>query len=412
MGRARKGDRVSDRNYFDASRNRWRYRIIGAEGGFTYSESFSSEAASERERLKARDALDETAGRTIEEVVDEYDRLHLRIDQKNKDRTRETTLYRINIMLQNQAMPMSSLVPGSGQAFYDRLVYARICTETVEGQECGAEYQADKTARCPKGHEGKGRERYSAASHRNALNQARTFVRWCIEKKYLKVNIFDGVKGKGKKKKGKPQPTFDEVKQWYWYTYPRACRVGHEGDAAALLTYVFGMRTIEVVTRTVRDVDLGGDILHDKGKTEAGNRAFEVPAEIKPILLRLCKDKTPGQYLFGDGTAPRNRNWVTKHVKLNWRRLGIREYSAQSMRGLHSTTAYDAGATAAMIVRQMGHTTFEVTKGHYLAPGTVERSNTRRLMSIVRDAPDEGEGRRGPQRAPEPMSPSSDEKIK
>jgi len=73
---------------------------------------------------------------------------------------------------------------------------------------------------------------------------------------------------------------------------------------------LMGLRAKEIVERVVRDVDDDGRLLWiPESKTEAGRRAQEVPAVLKPYLLRLVEGKKPeeedlrgGAGTAGDGT--------------------------------------------------------------------------------------------------------------
>lgn len=57
---------------------------------------------------------------------------------------------------------------------------------------------------------------------------------------------------------------------------------------------------------------------------------------------------------------------------------------AHSMRGLHSTLAIEAGTTAHAVASSLGHESPAVTFRSYVAPGTAQRANTRRILTVLK----------------------------
>jgi hypothetical protein len=63
---------------------------------------------------------------------------------------------------------------------------------------------------------------------------------------------------------------------------------------------------------------------------------------------------------------------------------GVPEVVPHSMRGLHSTIAVERGATGKLVASAIGHTSFErITVPHYLAPGTAERAQARKVQKVL-----------------------------
>ena len=66
-----------------------------------------------------------------------------------------------------------------------------------------------------------------------------------------------------------------------------------------MVALLMGLRSGEIIARTVRDLDDGGHRLWiPTSKTEAGKRTVKVPDCLQPHLLRLARDKLPTAYLF------------------------------------------------------------------------------------------------------------------
>jgi hypothetical protein len=66
-------------------------------------------------------------------------------------------------------------------------------------------------------------------SHRNILAEAKTFLKWCTGKGYLRGNPLEGVQGTGKRRHGKPQLRIDEARKWQ----AKAEMLADEGDRFA-----------------------------------------------------------------------------------------------------------------------------------------------------------------------------------
>jgi integrase len=152
-------------------------------------------------------------------------------------------------------------------------------------------------------------EAYAADTHRNALGEVKTFLRFCVARRWLKASGFEGVKGKGKRRKGhdaKPQLTVDEARRFIKVCFAAAA-LGDQGAVAALMTLLMGLRRAEINSRTVRDVDMGGARLWVVGK--GGKRRYlKIIEDLRPLILQLCAGKAPTASLWdysrnGSGTG-------------------------------------------------------------------------------------------------------------
>lgn len=216
-------------------------------------------------------------------------------------------------------------------------------------------------------------------THRNMLAETKTFMNWCVAQGWVKRSPFASVKGVGKKRKGKPQLRFDEARKWYDAALELASV--EVGAIAAICTFVFGQRASEVARLAVRDLDDGGRLLWvADSKTEAGKRTLEVPDDLRPLLQQLTTGKAATEPLFGPG---RTRYWVYYWVQRVCDLARVQKVCAHAMRGLHSTTAVEHGATPKIVAAALGHTSAAVTERHYLAPGTTARATQRAALSVL-----------------------------
>jgi integrase len=216
-------------------------------------------------------------------------------------------------------------------------------------------------------------------THRNMLAETKTFISWCVEKGWIKRSPFASVKGVGKKRRGKTQLRFDEARKWYATAFDLA---GVEpGAVAAMATFAFGLRASEVAQLAVRDLDDGGRLLWvADSKTEAGKRTLQVPDDLRPLLQQLASGKAATEPLFGPG---RTRYWVYYWVQRVCELARVQKVCAHAMRGLHGSTAVEAGATPRLVAAALGHTSPTVTERHYLAPGTTARATQRAALSVI-----------------------------
>jgi integrase len=65
----------------------------------------------------------------------------------------------------------------------------------------------------------------------------------------------------------------------------------------------------------------------------------------------------------------------------------VQRVSTHSHRGLHSTLATEAGATAHFVAHALGHASPRVTEMHYIDRGATLRARSRRVIEKLQDAP-------------------------
>lgn len=235
----------------------------------------------------------------------------------------------------------------------------------------------------------------SAASHRGALAEAKTFLRWCVAQHYLEASPLEDVKGVGRRRKGKTQLRFEEARKWYKVALELAGR-GDDGAIAALLAPILGPRASEIVALRVRDVDRRSDpadtLWIADSKTPAGRRALEVPAELRPLLAALSRGRPGEAWLFptGKGETGRHwRDWVRKQVHRICAAAGVPRVSAHGMRGLHATIALELGATGALVAGALGHEDERTTRSSYADAERVAAGVRRRTLRVLQGGREE-----------------------
>jgi integrase len=196
----------------------------------------------------------------------------------------------------------------------------------------------------------------------------------------------------GQKRKGKNQLRIDEAKQMVALALSQ-----RDPLALAVVTMLFtGMRPGEAMGLRVRDLDDEATVLWvaaEDGKTAAARRMVEVnPPELGALLSELAVGRPGTEYLFPfDSRRQKKMSEISSRTAALYRRLarlckeaGVPVVVPHSMRGLHSTIAVERGATGKLVAAAIGHTSFDrITVPHYLAPGTAERAQARRVYKAL-----------------------------
>jgi integrase len=220
----------------------------------------------------------------------------------------------------------------------------------------------------------------SVDTHRTVLAAAKSFLKWCVGKKWLSSNPLDGVEGVGRRRHGKEQLRIDEARKWLAKATERA-NAGEEGAVAAMLALLLGMRATEIISRVVRDLDDEGRLLWiPETKTAAGRRTLQVPELVRGHLREIAKGKRPQELLFGYHW----RDWPREWVQRICREAGVPEITAHGMRGLHSTLAVDSGITGHAVAAALGHESFEKTTAEsYVQPGAIANAQQRQVLKVL-----------------------------
>ncbi|MFA5061677.1 MAG: tyrosine-type recombinase/integrase [Patescibacteria group bacterium] len=336
--------------------------------------------------------------RTIDDALKEYER-HMR-EKGNKPKSITETTRRLRLFFPDLEMPLAAFNSSRAQTYYDELCQRPTMQpkrQQVDGDEvaslreqklswrdicaklkCGR--SAAMRALEQRGQPEPESRKLSVDSHRNMLAEAKSFTRWCTEdKRWLKANPLEAVKGKGKRKHGKLQLRIDETRKWVAKALELAGQ-GEEGAIAALLTLYLNLRCSEVVTRVARDVDDNGRVLWvPDSKTEKGKRTQEVPPELRPFLLQLTSGKTADAKLFGCASRDWPRHWVQRICAL----AGVPVVCAHGMRGTHSSIAHAFGFTSRAVADAMGHESEKTTIESYTDPSVVANAQQKRMLQVL-----------------------------
>lgn len=205
-----------------------------------------------------------------------------------------------------------------------------------------------------------------ATQHYEHIQATNLFI-WCIEHGLANANPMAEIKRVGTPNKGKKQFRRSEFERFTLY-----CLRRNTASASALyLLAMTGLRTSELLSRQVRDFDecADGSFLYiPKSKTPSGVREIELPPVLADKIRPLTIGRRSEDYLF----CNRSRNWLRLAMIRTCKAADVPYISPGALRGTHASIARKAGATAAILVRDLGHTTYQTTKDNYLNPGTEE----------------------------------------
>lgn len=228
------------------------------------------------------------------------------------------------------------------------------------------------------------KERYSAATHQQALIRARAVCALAIRRGWLKSNPFAEVEPQGRARRGKLQLSQDEADRWTAEAFRRA-RGGDETTIAALCCFLLGLRASEPCTPAVRDLDAGGTVLRIVGKRDRVRRvrlvsqvpeAEAVLAPLRELLARAARGKFPLAPLLET-----NRGKVWRRVRQICKAAGVPEVCPHSLRGLHGTLRVEAGEDVGHVAAGLGNSA-RVLEDHYLQPGAVESGQIARVVPL------------------------------
>lgn len=221
-------------------------------------------------------------------------------------------------------------------------------------------------------------------THRNALAVCKAFGRWCAERGWLPADPFAKIKGRGRRRKGKQQLRIEESRRVI-----DVCARLLDSDDGAVCTLAYlllSTRNGEVVLAHVRDVDDDGRMFWvPDSKTEAGRRQIEVPAVLRPGLLRLAVDRKPDEPLFAHAaTRARPQDWAREQVWRICKLAGVPEVGPHGLRGTHATLARSSGASSEVVAATLGHASPTMTEGGaYADKRQMERAARKRAWKVL-----------------------------
>lgn len=236
-------------------------------------------------------------------------------------------------------------------------------------------------------------------SHRNELSQVKTFWRWAVKCGLVLESSADSIEPVGRRKRGKPMLRWSEASRLIAIATEKA-NEGDEGALAVLMAVMLGLRSDEIRSRTVRDVDIirKADPENPKNKikfvflwisdskTEAGTRQLSVAPPLDKLLRRKVAKKLPDKFLLPSPSSAgyRGSTWMRKNTARLCRLAAVPVIPPHGLRGTHSNLAEESGSSSWDISLSMGHADRRMTMDAYLDREVVENARIKRALRVVK----------------------------
>jgi integrase len=163
------------------------------------------------------------------------------------------------------------------------------------------------------------------------------------------------------------------------YLVPRAAQDLHGLEMITLLALTTGMRIGEILKLQPKQLDNRCRAIQvKKAKTKAGNRPVEVPSFMVGLLEQLKADTEPKAPLF-----PYSYDQMYPRVRKLYEQFGLEKAGFHALRRTNSTLRVLGGQSPDAIIQAFGHTNFDMTQGHYIAPGAVENTALKRVYELL-----------------------------
>jgi integrase len=339
--------------------NRFRLRVTEVGGRLRYL-AYATQAEADRARRAIERSIERREGWTVEEAIAEYEKSLAA--NGNRARGIATTVWRMRLFFEPMLKEKIALLTNVRAA------------QLLEGLAARPSRQ---------------RETLSVDTRKNTLAEAKTFGRWLAAGGHVKPDVFDGLKVPGRRRKGKDRLRYTEADRFYAAALSMAGR-GDEGALAVLVAYDGNLRSSEVWSRVVRDLDRDCTILWvEDAKTEAGNRPVELSPEVARLLVAKVKGKAPTDRVLPHPAALRDpKGWMIRATGRVCRAAGVPRVTPHGLRGSGATVDV-VDEVVSRVSKQLGHAGTAVTLGHYLDGTTMDQ--LRRML---------GRSQRGPKQVP------------
>lgn len=368
----------------------YRYISVAVDGSKTPSETFASRQACERAKLEEQATLDGRSDVSVTESLDAYE-IFLREEGHSRGPCKQQSIYqtrrRIESLLPDGEMLVEALTEQYCQTAYDSLR-----TRATDASRLRCELAEKHTP----GDMGCTRCRlYSAAWHRNALAQAKTWGRWMVKpQRYIPVSPFEDIKGKGKVAKGKAQLSIDEARQFMLTAHPLAAGDPmDEGAVAALMALEMGLRDNEIIKRLARQLDdRCRRLIIVDGKNDESNQTVPIPEDLQPYMERLKAGKFPLQSIWtGYRGKPHRKGWVQDQVARICRLAGVPVVTAHGLRGTYSSLKIAGGwrELTDSVRKGLRHTKFSTSASHYVDGDASRAAGQVAALSVLMDEGEE-----------------------
>ena len=190
------------------------------------------------------------------------------------------------------------------------------------------------------------RRRYAVSTRYAVLGHAFRFFDWAKSHRYVERNPFDGVRPVGLASPGPAPLSLDRARTLAAITLHSAPK--DPGALAALLVLVLGLRSGQVLSLRVADVDLDQKRLRISVAADTG-RTVVIPDLLLPCLRTAQAGRLPDALLIGPGRTGKVRphNFLWRAVQRLCKQAGMTSTCPRSLRKLHVQLTHTATRASA-----------------------------------------------------------------
>lgn len=224
--------------------------------------------------------------------------------------------------------------------------------DSIGGEQAQRVYLEAASRPCPKS--GKPP---AAASQRLYLKLCRALFAWAVEHGHCAENPFADIKPVGEVRPCKPQLGVDEARRFLDAALVHYSQTRDALALAAATALLLGLRTHEVLSRAVGDLDPAAVLLRvERGRGSRPAQSWEVPTVLRPHLLALATGRAPEEPLFGRSRSGgvRSRQALHSLVRRLCQRAGVPAVCIDSLRGLFAQLGPRSGTVPHAVAASLG----------------------------------------------------------
>lgn len=197
----------------------------------------------------------------------------------------------------------------------------------------------------------------AAASQRLYLKLSRALFSWAVQQGLCRGNPFADVKPVGDLRPCKPQLGVDEARRFLDAALAYFVQTHDALALAAATALLLGLRTREVLSRTVGDLNDAAQFLQiERGRSPKEARRWDVPTVLRSHLLTLAAGRAVEEPLFGRNRqgGALSRQALHTLVRRLCQRADVPMVCIDSLRGLFAVLGPQSGTVPHAVAARLG----------------------------------------------------------
>jgi integrase len=332
-------------------RDRSRFRVVICEEGKRRSLIVETQEEAQRKAEEIASLLrDPRPQLTVAEALTEW----------NRERAQRGTCKPLTLREQDARL----------RTFLSEVLSARIAS--IDPEQAQRIYLTAVSRPCPKS--GKPP---AAASQRLYLKLSRALFAWAAQAGHCTGNPFATIQPVGELSPCKPQLGVEEARRFLDAALRHHTETQDALALAAATALLLGLRTAEVLSRTVADLGPEASLLRvERSRSPGGARQWEVPLVLRPALLAQAAGRAAEDPLFGRNRSGGawGRQALHSLVRRLCRRAGVPSVCIDSLRALFAQLGPRSGTVPHAVAARLGVGTWPQPEWSVASPTPSERS--------------------------------------